>query len=114
MSTEPSSVRHSSRDVEREQRWRSHVTAWRERGVPARVYCEEHGLSVNSLYAWSRRLPAQSKSSGGAPEIVAVEVMPDDQSGAWIEIAPDGTVRVPAELESERLAAVVQAVRRAC
>lgn len=90
------------------------MTAWRERGVPARVYCEEHGLSVNSLYGWSRRLPAQEKRSGGAPEIVAVEVVRDDQSGAWIEITPDGTVRVPAELACERLAAVVQAMRRAC
>ena len=50
------SVPRSRRDPELEQRWRGHVAAWRAGGVSARSYCQEHGLSVSSLYGWSRKL----------------------------------------------------------
>lgn len=107
-----------ARDPEVEQRWRRHVTAWRERGVSAKVYCDEHGLSVPSLYAWRRKLAARDggqNSGQTSPRFVAVDVQGAratiDES--CIEIAPDGTIRIPAELDAERLATVLHVVRRA-
>ena len=102
-----------------EQWWRRHVTAWRERGVSARVYGEEHGLSVHSLYAWKRKLAERDRervqrSDTASPQFVAVEVRRDPvpANGICIEIAADGTIRVPAELDPERLAAVLEVARR--
>ena len=107
-----------ARNPELEQRWRRHVTAWRERSISAKAYCEEQGLSVPSLYAWSRKLAARDaeQSSGkSSARFIAVDVRgaPASGGGAWIEIATDGTIRVPVELDAERLAAVLDVVRRA-
>jgi len=106
------------RDPEIERRWRGHVTAWRERGMSARAYCDEHGLSVHSLYAWRRKLAARDgdQSSGAmSPRFVAVDVRPEPVSAndPCIEITPDGTVRVPVDLDAERLAAVLRIARQA-
>jgi hypothetical protein len=71
---------------------------------------------VPSLYAWSRKLAARDaeQSSGkSSARFVAVDVRGASGGGAWIEIATDGTIRVPVELDAERLAAVLNAVRRA-
>jgi hypothetical protein len=75
-------------------------------------------LSVHSLYAWSRKLAARDagQSSGtAAGRFVAVDVRPEPAAakGVCIEIAPDGTICVPAELDAERLAAVLHVVRQA-
>ena len=107
-----------ARDPELERRWRRHVTAWRERGVSAKAYCEEHGLSVPSLYGWRRTLTARDaerRSGRPSPRFVAVDVRDATVAGhgACIEIATDGTIRVPVELDAERLAAVLDVVRRA-
>ena len=105
------------RDPEVERRWRVHVTAWRDRGVPARAYCDEHGLSVHSLYAWGRKLAARDgdqSSDAMTPRFVAVDVRPEPASAnePCIEITPDGTIRVPVDLDAERLAAIVRVARQ--
>ena len=105
------------RDPELERRWRRHVTTWRARGVPARAYCEEHGLSVSSLYGWSRKLAARDgdqSSVAMSPRFVAVDVRPEPASAndPCIEITPDGTIRVPVDLDAERLAAVLRVARQ--
>jgi len=84
--------------------------------VSAKAYCAEHGLSVHSLYAWSRKLAARDgdqSSCAPAPRFVAVDVRADAAStGVCVEITPDGTIRIPVELDTERLAAVLEVVRR--
>lgn len=105
------------RDPEIERRWRRHVTAWRERGVSAKAYCAEHGLSVHSLYGWGRKLAARDadQSSGArSPRFVAVDVRPEPASAnePCIEITADGTIRIPVDLDDERLGAVLRVARR--
>ena len=115
--SERSDTGRGRRDPEVERRWRGHITAWRERGVPARAYCDEHGLSVHSLYAWRRKLAARDgdqSSVATSARFVAVDVRPEPVSAnePCIEITSDGTIRVPVDLDVERLAAVLRIARQ--
>ena len=70
-----------------------------------------------SLYAWRRKLAARDgdQNSGAmSPRFVAVDVRPEPVSAnaPCIEVTPEGTIRVPAELDTERLAAVLEVARR--
>jgi hypothetical protein len=74
-------------------------------------------LSVHSLYAWRRKLTArdaEQRSGATAPRFVAVDVHAglSASNAACLEITPDGTIRVPVELDADLLTIVLQAVRR--
>ncbi len=107
------------RDPEREQRWRLRLEQWRESGQPAKQFCQERGLSVNSLYSWRRELrrrDGQSKSSGAkaaaANRFVQLQVEPAPAC-VEIELGPAPVIRIPASLDEEAMTRVISAARKA-
>lgn len=125
-------------DLGKQQRWLERVWRWRRSGLSARAFCERHGLSEPSFYAWRRTLRErgvlveaddatagrQTGASGvptptRAPRFVAVKVdaEPDSTtsvSGVGLEIVVgDAIVRVPARFDEAALAKVLDVLRGA-
>ena len=44
------------RDLEKERYWRHQVAEWRNSGLTARVFCQDHGISEGNLHTWQREL----------------------------------------------------------
>jgi hypothetical protein len=124
---------------DRRQFWREHVHAWRHSGERRDDYCREHGLNVQTFNLWVGRLrdelrPLSCGDGGGrttgttspetsdAPTFIPVEVATDDEtpthgsqpSTRTIEIDAGGvTFRVGVDADTEMLARIITAARRA-
>lgn len=44
------------RDLEKERYWRQQVAEWRNSGLTARAFCQDHGISEANLHTWQREL----------------------------------------------------------
>jgi len=111
------------RKPEIEKQWREHVEACAQSKLGVREYCRAHGLRENSFYGWRRELarrdgaPCEVPTREGRPNAprrrrpTFVEVAAPVTS--VLEVAPDGTVRVPLELEPDRLTMVLEAIAQA-
>ena len=64
------------RRASKEQFWRRMVRQCRSSGQSVRAFCEEHGLSEPSFYAWRRTLAARDDA---ALRFVPVQVTPEPQ-----------------------------------
>jgi len=60
----------------KERFWRRMVRRCRNSGLSVRAFCEEHGLSEPSFYAWRRSLAARHEA---AVRFVPVQVTPPPQ-----------------------------------
>jgi hypothetical protein len=122
---------------DRRQFWREHVHAWRRSGERRDDYCREHGLNVQTFNLWVGRLRDELRPGGNgagqtngkaspetsdAPTFIPVEVATDDEtpthasqpSTPTIEIDAGGvTFRVGADADTELLARIITAARRA-
>ena len=124
---------------DRRQFWREHVHAWRRSGERRDDYCREHGLNVQTFNLWVGRLRDElrplsrangvgqrngttSPETSDAPTFIPVEIVADDEtpsnSGSTptptIEIDAGGvTFRVGADADTELLARIITAARRA-
>jgi hypothetical protein len=77
----------------KERFWRDMVGR-RRSGQTIRVFCEEHGLSEPSFYAW-RRLIAERDAEASAPAFVPVHVAsPVEQSSLEVVVSSGRVVRV--------------------
>ena len=63
------------RDPNKEQFWRRMVRLWQQSGLSVRVFCDDHGLSQPSFYAWRRTLQQRDQQ---APAFLPVRVIPDN------------------------------------
>ena len=54
---------NKQRSISKEQFWRRMVRQWRGSGLSVRAFCEEHGLSEPSFYAWRRTLAARDAAA---------------------------------------------------
>jgi transposase len=81
--------RGQPRDPAKEQFWRRHVARWQSSGLSIRVYCERHGLTTPSFYAWRRTL-AQRDRPPQTPTAVTFLPLPvpapSAAAGALLEI----------------------------
>jgi len=117
---------------ERRQFWRGHIGAWRQSGQRREDYCREHGLNRQSFNVWVGRLRDEFRRGGARSDraaggetatFVPVEVRSGgepaagtepDTSDARIEIDAGGvTLRVSAEADTDVLARIITAARRA-
>jgi hypothetical protein len=122
---------------DRRQFWREHVHAWRRTGERRDDYCREHGLNVQTFNLWVGRLRNElrpgsngaartadkaSAETSDAPTFIPVEIAADDKtpthgsetSTPTIEIDAGGvTFRAGADADTELLARIITAARRA-
>jgi hypothetical protein len=122
---------------DRRQFWREHVQAWHRSGDRRDDYCREHGLNEQTFNLWVGRLRDELRpSTNGAPRtsneaspgtsaeptFIPVEIAGDDETPstsdepatAPIEVDAGGvTLRVSATADTELLARVIAAARRA-
>ncbi len=107
----------SKRDPERERRWRAVVSEWKQNGQTARAFCRDRKLNVHTLYGWHRELrrrDGESNSSGKNNQrhrFVQVHVT----GPSWLELSLGGdlVLRVPSSVNSDRLAEILAAARKA-
>jgi transposase-like protein len=64
-----------ARDESKERRWRWLIEEWRDSGTTVRAFCEQHGVSEPSFYAWRRKL---AQRDAQAPTFVPVRVVADE------------------------------------
>jgi len=108
----------STRDPDRERRWRGLITQWKQSGQTARAFCHDRELNVHTLYGWHRELRRRdggSKSSGKKNQghrFVQVEVT----GPSWLELSLGGdlVLRVPSSVTADRLTEILAAARKAC
>jgi len=62
------------RDVHKEQQWRKWIERWHKSGLSVRAFCDQHGLSQPSFYAWRRTLQQRDQAS---VSFVPLHVLPD-------------------------------------
>jgi transposase-like protein len=67
---------NNQRSSSKERFWRRMVRRCRNSGLSVRAFCEEHGLSEPSFYAWRRSLAARDEA---AVRFVPVQVTPSPQ-----------------------------------
>lgn len=87
-----------------------HVEAWRQRGVSARIYAAEHGLSASTLYGWRRAIRRRARSLH-TQRILPVVVTPS--TCCEVVFADGRTLRFPDTLAPATLRAFLGAMEPA-
>lgn len=110
------------------------VAEWRRSGQSAAEFGGRRGISQWTLYSWVKQLgagpnrrrqkrrPVRSSTTAGAPGFIPVRLVGDGHSDlsaraegiVEIQLRGGDLVRVVGEVSTERLRAVVAAVRQAC
>jgi transposase-like protein len=54
------------RNAAKERFWRRHIARQARSGISVRAYCEQHGVSEPSFYAWRRELARREGEAAGA------------------------------------------------
>jgi hypothetical protein len=122
---------------DRRQFWRDHVQAWRRSGDRRDDYCREHGLNEQTFNLWVGRLRDElrpgsngaprttdkaSPETSAAPTFIPVEIVADDETPSNSGSTPTSTIevdagsvtlRVGADADTEVLARIITAARRA-
>lgn len=63
------------RDASKERFWRRMLRQWHRSGLSARAFCQQHGLSQASLFAWRRTL---ARRDDEAVHFVPVQLLPQE------------------------------------
>jgi len=56
-----------TRDVEKENYWKTQIVLWQKSGLSVRAFCQEHGVIESSFYAWRRELIIRARETGDPP-----------------------------------------------
>ena len=83
------------RDPHKERFWRRMLRQWRRSGLSVRAFCEQHGLSQPSFYAWRRTLAQrQAHTVAFVPvEVRTDSLTPPSAAAAGLELVlPGGRV----------------------
>ena len=72
------------RQAERREKWQRVIEQQQVSGVSARRWCPEHGVSLQSFYAWRRRL-AREEIRPGFVELLAPAA---ESGGLVLELGP--------------------------
>ena len=95
----------------KEQFWRRIVEGHSKSGASVRDWCDRHGVSKPSFYAWRREL-AKRDAGGGRLALLPVTIT-SSAAQAPLEICwPDGVVvRVPAGCDLQLLRGALEVMR---
>lgn len=108
-------ARRGERDRKKERFWRQQVRQWRRSGLTIRVFCQQHGLSEPSFYAWRLTLaqrdqeaprrprPDQNGPTARPPALVPVRVVPGSAARLEVVLGPGRVVRVPPGFDAATL-----------
>ena len=97
------------RSEEREAFWREQVRTHAASGLSVRRFCEAHGLSEASFYAWRRTLQQRDQPATTTPQFVPLMLSPVASSGSiTIELRGGRVVRLPETMATERLIALLR------
>lgn len=96
--------------IEREQRWRGHLAAWRKSGASQAEYCRRHGLTQNDFSWWKREIARRTVAA--APTFVPVSIAARPNNSYAFELALRGgrVLRFDGRVDPEALSAVVRAL----
>lgn len=93
-----------ARDDGKERQWRRVVEGWRGSGLTVRAYCDVHGLSEASFYAWRRVLTERdAERVEFVPVVVEGERKCSPGVGLELVLGADRTVRIPADFDAATL-----------
>jgi transposase len=106
---------NNKRDEQKERQWRRWIRAWRASGLSGRAFCDRHGLTVASFYAW-RRVLEQRAAEPAAFLPVQVVAEPPPASALEVVLAAGRTVRVAPGFDPATLRQLVRVLEegRAC
>jgi hypothetical protein len=77
-------------------------------GESAASFARRRGFSTQRLAYWKKRL-----ASDGAPKFLAVALPAPPTTARWVEICAGGVVvRIPEEVDEDRVARLVEAIGR--
>ena len=94
---------------------------WRDSGVSARTFAQDHGVTAWTLYYWQQRLagvaarPRRRRSA--RPALAPVHVVADPvprADGLEIVLANGDRLRASADVPAETLGRALQALRARC
>jgi hypothetical protein len=94
---------------------------WRESGLKAHTFAQEHGVTPWTLYYWRQRLdgagPKRRRRPAQRASLAPVQVVPDPAlraDGLEILLASGDRLRASAAVSAETLRGVLQALRARC
>jgi transposase-like protein len=61
-------VQRGKRTQQKWDAWRGLIQQWRQSGLTIRVFCQRHGVSEPSFYAWRRRIEAEADGESAAAD----------------------------------------------
>ena len=94
-----------------ESEWRELIAAWRASGKTRRAWCEQHGVSPESMRRWCKRL------RGTVAEADFVQIQEPRQSLEAIttlRVTRQGEVEIQGKLSEELLRCVLRVVWESC
>jgi len=109
--------------TETSKRWSEIIDRWRRSGMTGRLFAEQEGINVSTLFGWSRKLRPSTgtPTTTGAsmllpvtiPEPSAPAPAPAPAPSRMLEVLVPGgeIVRIPPDVAPEHLAGVLRALR---
>ena len=84
-----------TRNERKEQQWQRWIAQWRASGMSVRAFCDRHGLTTPSFYAWRRVLQQRATEKAAFVAVQVVADAPPAQGSALEVVLADGrAVRV--------------------
>lgn len=105
--------------TETAKRWSEIVGRWRRSGMIGRVFAEQEGINVSTLFGWSHKLrPSPDTSATTGPSMLLPVTLlepsaplPEPRSMLEVLLPGGEIVRVPPDVSPEQIARVVRALR---
>jgi transposase-like protein len=102
---------------DKERFWRGMLARWqRTRGQSIQAFCDEHGLSAPSFYAWRRTIAERDRLAAGEDELPAFVPLrvasPAAAASAGLEVVVGSEiVRVPPDFDAAALRRLLTVLR---
>ena len=100
--------------VERERKWREHLTAWTHSGLSQAAYCRQHALMQSDFSWWKREIIRRDQGASSPPALVPVQVAlaPVESHGIELLLSGGRTLRFDARVDPAALGRIVRVLER--